>query len=165
MVKIAQIYFLLFLISFQSWGLFLVVPFAGVSASLNYWISEKNTIEVYYSSNAFNGLKWHNHKEIIIADKFYDIEDIQNNEDGFLVKLVKDDFESKIMNKCYKFIHKIYKSLQISIKSILAGFLAIIPSANFIFIQCASIFSTLHLLWGADKLLDICLNLLYPPPK
>lgn len=165
MLKTTQIYFLLCLISLQSWGLFLIAPLAEFSASINYWISEKNMIEVHYSPKAFKALKWHNHKEIIIDDKFYDVEEVQKKEDGFLVKLMKDDFESKIMKKCFKFIHKIYKSLQISIKSILAGFAAIIPSANFMFKQCASVFSSSPLSWSVDKLLDICLNLPYPPPK
>lgn len=165
MLKTAQIYFLLFLISLQSWGLFLVAPLAEASASFNFFISERNMTEVHFTPQAYRALKWHNQKEIIVNDHFYDVEMVKIVHDGFLVKLALDDFESKIMKKCFKIIQQLQKALHFFFKHCFSGFVAIISSVDFAFNPDSLQYSKPHNLWQISNLLEIFFSLPSPPPK
>ena len=165
MLKTTQIYLLLFLISFQSWGIFLAYPLAESTAKIKYWISEKNMEERQFTAKDFAGLHWHNKKEIILEGNFYDVEKIAKNEKGYLVKMMLDNYESKLMKRALKFTFFLFHLLESSIELLMSSVLCEHKLPELHFGASPPVFAKVlngKLIKNPEK---TYLFLHYPPPK
>lgn len=165
MLKTAQIYFLVGLISFQSIGIFFAMPICEFIAFFNKLETKEGIKNEIFSLKEFKELVWHNNHEVYIHDQLCDIVNIMEIDNGISISFTEDSFESNMFKFIHKISHKVYKMIQLSIKSMLSNVVEFIFEKLVVPLLETLLHSIIHNSFYGSALSLCDKEILGPPPR
>ena len=165
MLKTAQIYFLVGLISFQSIGIFLAMPICEITASFKNLIKKTEVKNEFFGVQGFKELVWHNNHEVYIHDQLCDVANVIETDKGVSIFFTKDNFETNMLKFIHKISHRVYKMIQMSIKSMLSNVVEFIFDYILIPLPNSILNQIRHNSFYASALLPCAKEILGPPPR